>query len=68
MTQYLKSAPRDLGIAPEFCLDDSSNAENYPYKAAVLELCSVKEYTAPLHKMECLGKSYILFSSSIFKQ
>lgn len=57
MTQHLKATPRDLGISPEVCLEESSTADNYPYKAAVLELCSVKNYTAPLLKMECLGKS-----------
>lgn len=57
MTQHLKATPRDLGISPELCLEESSTADNYPYKAAVLELCSVKNYTAPLLKMECLVRA-----------
>lgn len=57
MTEHLKTAPKDLGIATELCLENSSSSPNYPYKSAVLELCSVKDYTAPLVKMECLVRA-----------
>ena len=71
MTKYRHAMPQHIGVGEKFCLlsegalQDGCQAVNgYPYQQAVEELCRLQEYTCPLKKLECVGKSLSKLESS----
>eukprot|EP00057_Strongylocentrotus_purpuratus_P011512 XP_011665986.1 PREDICTED: VPS9 domain-containing protein 1 isoform X1 [Strongylocentrotus purpuratus] len=63
MTKYQHAMPQHIGVGEKFCLlregaviQDGSQASSsdYPYRAAVEELCKLQGYTCPLQKIECI--------------
>ena len=58
MTIKEGSKPADFSVREKLCLPPNSSCDDndYPYKAAVLELCQVVEKPTMLEKLDCLGK------------
>ena len=58
MTMKEGSKPADFSVREKLCLPPNSSCDDndYPYKAAVVELCQVVEKPTMLEKLDCLGK------------
>ena len=58
MTLKQGRLPADFSVRQKLCLSsDASDNSDFPYQAAVAELCRVVEKPTMLDKLDCLGKT-----------
>ena len=57
MTVKQGREPAEFSVREKLCLSagGTSDSGDYPYKAAVMELCGVVEKPTMLDKLDCLG-------------
>ena len=53
--------PAEFSVRQKLCLPSNNAGDNndYPYKAAVVELCQVVDKPTMLDKLDCLGRQFL---------